>query len=104
MARSSDPVIPVLKSLIGQQGRYLSHLVKTGECQARVSRGECQQHWQAGPRLGGFYFTRLQKPVDFEKFRVTIRDVGIYWSKVNHSPPQGAFTTALNVDDAIRDP
>ena len=33
----------------------------------------------------------IQKPVDFEKFRVTIRAVGIYWATVNQSPPQRAF-------------
>jgi len=33
----------------------------------------------------------IQKPVDFEKFRVTIRAVGIYWATVNQAPPQKAF-------------
>lgn len=33
----------------------------------------------------------IQKPVDFEKFRDTIRAVGIYWSTVNQPPPAKAF-------------
>jgi two-component system response regulator len=33
----------------------------------------------------------IQKPVDFEKFRTTIRAVGAYWATVNQSPPRQAF-------------
>jgi CheY-like chemotaxis protein len=33
----------------------------------------------------------IQKPVDFEKFRHTIRVVGLYWATVNQSPPRIAF-------------
>jgi CheY-like chemotaxis protein len=33
----------------------------------------------------------LQKPVDFEKFQVTIRAVGVYWVTVNQAPPRKAF-------------
>ncbi|SRR5258708_9687864 len=33
----------------------------------------------------------IQKPVDFEKFRETIRTVRTYWSSVNQAPPQRAF-------------
>jgi two-component system response regulator len=35
----------------------------------------------------------IQKPVDFEKFRETIRAVGIYWSVVNQSPPRKVFAS-----------
>jgi two-component system response regulator len=33
----------------------------------------------------------IQKPVDFEKFRETIRAVRIYWATINQPPPQKAF-------------
>jgi CheY-like chemotaxis protein len=33
----------------------------------------------------------IQKPVDFEKFRETIRTVKIYWATINQPPPQKAF-------------
>jgi two-component system response regulator len=33
----------------------------------------------------------IQKPVDFEKFRETIKTVGIYWSTINQPPPEKAF-------------
>ena len=33
----------------------------------------------------------IQKPVDFEKFRETIRAVRIYWATINQPPPQRAF-------------
>ena len=33
----------------------------------------------------------IQKPVDFEKFRTTIRAVEVYWATVNQAPPQTAF-------------
>jgi two-component system, response regulator len=31
----------------------------------------------------------IQKPVDFEQFRETIRTVGLYWLRFNESPPGG---------------
>jgi two-component system response regulator len=34
----------------------------------------------------------IQKPVDFEKFRETIRAVRIYWATINQPPPQRAFS------------
>jgi two-component system response regulator len=46
----------------------------------------------------------IQKPVDFEKFRDTIRTVGIYWSTVNQPPPEKAFADRGNVAGVIRDP
>ena len=33
----------------------------------------------------------IQKPVDFEQFRKTIRQLGLYWLVVNQPPPQSAF-------------
>jgi two-component system response regulator len=33
----------------------------------------------------------IQKPVDFDKFRETIRAIRVYWATVNQSPPQRAF-------------
>src|SRR5258708_27949583 len=33
----------------------------------------------------------IQKPVDFEKFRDTIRTVRTYWGSVNQAPPPRAF-------------
>jgi two-component system response regulator len=35
----------------------------------------------------------IQKPVDFEKFRETIRTLGLYWLGVNESPPEKAFVS-----------
>lgn len=35
----------------------------------------------------------IQKPVDFEKFRETIRAVKTYWATVNQPPPQRAFAS-----------
>jgi CheY-like chemotaxis protein len=29
----------------------------------------------------------IQKPVDFEQFRVTIKELGLYWLVINQSPP-----------------
>jgi two-component system, response regulator len=34
----------------------------------------------------------IQKPVDFEKFRDTIRTLGYYWLVVNRPPPDEAFS------------
>ena len=33
----------------------------------------------------------IQKPVDFENFRHTVRDLGLYWLVVNVPPPNSAF-------------
>ncbi|UCD28565.1 MAG: response regulator, partial [Planctomycetota bacterium] len=33
----------------------------------------------------------IQKPVDFEQFRETVGQVGLYWLVVNEPPPQNAF-------------
>jgi CheY-like chemotaxis protein len=34
----------------------------------------------------------IQKPVDFDRFRETIRQVGLYWLLVNRAAPISAFT------------
>lgn len=34
----------------------------------------------------------IQKPVDFDQFRATIKQLGYYWLLVNQSPPSNAFT------------
>jgi two-component system response regulator len=46
----------------------------------------------------------IQKPVDFEKFRDTMRAVGMYWATVNQSPPQGAFAPHSDGVSVIPDP
>jgi len=33
----------------------------------------------------------IQKPVDFDEFRKTIREIGVFWLLVNQSPPLEAF-------------
>ena len=33
----------------------------------------------------------IQKPVDFDKFRDTIKTLGLYWLEVNQSPPKKVF-------------
>jgi two-component system, response regulator len=33
----------------------------------------------------------IQKPVDFEQFRETIKTLGIYWTKLNEAPPEKTF-------------
>lgn len=33
----------------------------------------------------------IQKPVDFDKFRQIIKDLGFYWLVINQSPPPDAF-------------
>jgi two-component system, response regulator len=35
-----------------------------------------------------------QKPVDFEKFSETVRQIGMFWMLVNQPPPPGAFVTS----------
>jgi hypothetical protein len=35
----------------------------------------------------------IQKPVDFDRFRDTIRQVGLYWLVVNRLAPSNAFAT-----------
>ncbi len=33
----------------------------------------------------------IQKPVDFDQFRETVRQLGLYWMLVNEPPPPNAF-------------
>ena len=33
----------------------------------------------------------IQKPLDFNQFRETVKQLGLYWLVVNQSPPAGAF-------------
>jgi CheY-like chemotaxis protein len=32
----------------------------------------------------------IQKPVDFGELRQTVRQIGLYWLRLNHPPPRGA--------------
>jgi hypothetical protein len=41
-------------------------------------------------RLGVNSYT--QKPIDFNQFQTTIRDLGYYWLVVNQSLPPDAFS------------
>ena len=34
----------------------------------------------------------IQKPVDFNQFRDTVKQLGLYWLVVNQSPPQSAYS------------
>jgi two-component system response regulator len=34
----------------------------------------------------------IQKPVDFNQFRDTVKQLGLYWLVVNQSPPSSAFS------------
>ena len=42
-----------------------------------------------GYRLGASAY--VQKPVDFDQFRQTIREIGLFWILVNQPPPTEAF-------------
>jgi two-component system response regulator len=42
-----------------------------------------------GYRLGTNAF--IQKPVDFEQFRNTMREIGAFWTTANEPPPPEAF-------------
>lgn len=45
-------------------------------------------------RLNGYKLgvnSYIQKPVDFEQFRETIKRLGLYWLVVNEPPPPDAF-------------
>jgi CheY-like chemotaxis protein len=36
----------------------------------------------------------IQKPMDFDSFRDTVRQLGLYWLLINMPPPATAFTSA----------
>lgn len=44
----------------------------------------------AGYKLGVNSY--IQKPVDFNQFRDTVKQLGLYWLLVNQSPPSSAFS------------
>jgi two-component system response regulator len=44
----------------------------------------------AGYKLGVNSY--IQKPVDFNQFRDTVKQLGLYWLVVNQSPPSSAFS------------
>lgn len=33
----------------------------------------------------------IQKPIDFDKFRDTVKQLGLYWLVINQPPPKAAF-------------
>jgi len=35
-----------------------------------------------------------QKPVDFEQFSETVRQIGMFWMLINQAPPSGAFVAS----------
>jgi two-component system, response regulator len=35
-----------------------------------------------------------QKPVDFEQFSETVRQIGMFWMLINQAPPPGAFVAS----------
>jgi two-component system, response regulator len=49
-----------------------------------------QRDMVEGYRLGVNSY--IQKPIDFEQFQATIRDLGYYWLVVNKCPVPGGFT------------
>ena len=48
-----------------------------------------QRDMVEGYRLGVNSY--IQKPIDFDQFQNTIRDLGYYWLVVNQSPPPESF-------------
>lgn len=48
-----------------------------------------EQDMVQGYHLGANSY--IQKPVDFEQFQSTIRQLGYYWLLVNQQPPERAF-------------
>jgi two-component system response regulator len=47
-----------------------------------------------GYKLGASAF--IQKPVDFDRFRQTVLDIGAFWLRANEPPPAEAFLTAAS--------
>ena len=62
-----------------------------------LSSSKGEQDRIQGYRLGVNSY--IQKPVDFDQFRRTIKQVGYYWLVVNQPPPQPAFD--LGAQDEI---
>jgi len=45
-------------------------------------------------RLNGYVYgvnSYIQKPVDFDQFRETVRQLGLYWLLLNEPPPAGRY-------------
>ncbi|MBM3746974.1 MAG: response regulator [Acidobacteria bacterium] len=45
-------------------------------------------------RLNGYLYgvnSYIQKPVDFDQFRETVRQLGLYWLLLNEPPPAGRY-------------
>ena len=40
----------------------------------------------------------IQKPVDFDQFRETVKQLGLYWLVVNEPAPLEAFQPSSNKD------
>jgi two-component system, response regulator len=36
-----------------------------------------------------------QKPIDFEQFAETVRQIGMFWMLINEAPPPGAFAASV---------
>jgi two-component system response regulator len=52
-----------------------------------------EQDLVQGYQLGANSY--IQKPVDFDQFQSTIKQLGYYWLQVNQPPPQSAFDRVL---------
>jgi two-component system response regulator len=52
-----------------------------------------EQDLVQGYQLGANSF--IQKPVDFEQFQSTIKQLGYYWLLVNQPPPEMAFNGGI---------
>jgi two-component system, response regulator len=44
----------------------------------------------------------IQKPVDFDQFRETVKSVGLYWLVINESPVEGHSKAAAGADHDLR--
>lgn len=47
-------------------------------------------------RIAGYQFgvnSYIRKPVDFDQFRATVRQLGLYWLLVNHAAPGAAYSS-----------
>ena len=52
-----------------------------------------------GYRLGASPY--VQKPVDFDQFRQTIREIGLFWIMLNQPPPTEAFEADPSAPGAL---
>ena len=79
------PKVSGLEVLQGHQGRCPHPAVPV----VVMTSSREQRDMVEGYRLGVNSF--IQKPIDFDQFQNTIRDLGYYWLVVNQSPPPEAF-------------